>query len=292
MNSGQQTQWKDDLLREILRAISAHDSLKDSLIFKGARVLNLHLHSQRQSLDIDANLRVKFQHEMPDRREQSSWFETQLAMAIRNHFENQELVRYEVESIKVSQSPPVVPHPRGWDGLVAKIRVTDQKLRGVRSLPTVELEIAAPEELGPNAVCELPLDGIIIHAYALHRIAGEKLRTFLTSLPAYRNKIHSPMCEVRAKDLHDLARILEARPVGDTKFWMMAAHEFRLACESRYVDCNGPETFYQDWATTRAIYESEATLGAVSWLDAEQAINTILGIFSRNSVFPLSFPLI
>jgi len=291
MNPSQQNQWKDDLLREILRAISAHDPLADSLVFKGARILNLHLCSQRQSLDIDANLRVEFQREMQNRLQLSNWFETQLSMAIRNHFESQELVRYELESIKVSHNPPVFPHPRGWDGLVAKMRVTDQKLRGVRTLPTVELEIAAPEVLGSNALCELPLEGVKVHAYTLHRIAGEKLRAYLTSLPAYRSKIHSSTREVRAKDLHDLARILEARPIEDATFWLMAAHEFRLACESRYVDCDGPETFHQDWAATRAIYESEATLAEVSWFDAEQALDKILGLFSRNSVFPLSFPL-
>lgn len=291
MDSARQTEWKDELLGEILKAVSAHPPLRPALIFKGARILNLHLGSQRQSLDIDANLRVEFQREIPDRRMQSDWFEKQLAMTIRNHFEDQNPVRYELESVKVVQNPPVTPHPRGWDGLVAKIRVTDQKLRGVRAFPTVELEIAAPEELGPDAVCELPLDGLTVQAYALHRIAGEKMRAFLTSLPAYRSKIRSSQREVRAKDLHDLARILEARPIDDEEFWKSAVHEFQLACQSRFVDCEGPETFHQEWDTTKAIYESEAKLSAVPWSEVEKAIKCILGFFDQQGVFPLSFPL-
>jgi len=291
MDSARQTEWKDELLGEILKAVSAHPPLKPALVFKGARILNLHLGSQRQSLDIDANLPFEFQREIPDRRMQADWFEKELSVAIRNHFEEQEPVRYELEAVKVILNPPTTPHPRGWDGLVAKIRVTDQKLRGVRALPTVELEIAAPEELGPDAVCELPMDGRPIQAYALHRIAGEKMRAFLTSLPAYRSKIHSAQREVRAKDLHDLARILEARPIDDEAFWKRAIHEFQLACKSRFVDCNGPETFRQEWDTTRAIYESEANLTAVSWADVERTVKSILGFFDQNGAFPLSFPL-
>lgn len=291
MDSARQTEWKDELLGEILKAVSAHPPLRPALIFKGARILNLHLGSQRQSLDIDANLRVEFQREIPDRKMQSDWFETQLTVAVRNHFEEQDPVRYELESVKVVQNPPTIPHPRGWDGLVARIKVTDQKLRGVRALPTVELEIAAPEELGADAVCEVPLDDLTVQAYALHRIAGEKMRAFLTSLPAYRSKISSSQREVRAKDLHDLARILEARPIDDEEFWLRAAHEFQLACKSRFVDCEVPETFRQEWDTTRAIYESEAKLVAVPWADVEKALTEILGLFSRYSVFPLSYPL-
>jgi hypothetical protein len=291
MNPTQQTQWKDAVLGEILRAVSAHGPLRESLVFKGARILNLHLHTQRQSLDIDANLRVEFQQEMPDHQAQVEWFEGQLSIAIRNHYEDQDPVRYELESVKVVKNPSGLPHPRGWDGLIASIRVNDQKMRGVRSLPTVELEIASPEKLGPDAVCNLPLDGTNIPGYALHRIAGEKLRAFLTSLPAYRGKINSSMREVRAKDLHDLTRILDARPITDEKFWENVSQEFQLACESRYVDCAGPETFREEWGKTQAVYEAEANLTAVPWVDAEQTLNKILEYFSGSSVFPLSYPL-
>jgi len=291
MDQARQTEWKDEILGEILRAVSMHAPLRPVLIFKGARILNLHLGNQRQSLDIDANLCFEFQREVPDPQKQTAWFEKQLTVAFRNHFEAQEPVRYELDSVRVVRNPPVTPHPRGWDGLVAKIKVTDQKHLGVRSLPTVDLEIAAPETLGENAVCQLPMDDLTIQAYALHRIAGEKMRAFLTSLPAYRSKINSPQREVRAKDLHDLARILETKPIKNKEFWKSAAHEFRLACQSRYVDCEGPETFRQNWSRTKAIYESEAQLSAVTWQDADDALSAILALFQQLNVFPLSFPM-
>ena len=123
MDKARQTEWKDELLGEILRAVSTHDPLKPVLIFKGARILNLHLGNQRQSLDIDANLRFEFQREIPDPQDQTVWFEQHLTTAIRNYFEDQEPVRYEVESVKVVRKPLLTPHPMGWDGLVAKIKV-------------------------------------------------------------------------------------------------------------------------------------------------------------------------
>lgn len=291
MNEERRKQRMDEVLTGILRAISTHGPLRDALVFKGTRILNLHLGTLRRSLDIDTNLRVEFQREIPDLASQIAWFEDHLARAIRNHFEDQEPVRYLLDSVRVEKNPECGPHPCGWDGWLAKIRVTDQKERGVRSLPTLELDIAAPENLGPDAVCELSLGGITVNAYALHRIAGEKLRAFLSSLSAYRRKINSPPRAVRAKDLHDLARILEARPIDDAEFWSKAAHEFKLACESRLVDCQVSATFREEWGTTQAAYESDPNLTSVPWADAERALYKILDFLSRHSVFPLRFPL-
>lgn len=291
MNEERRKQWMDEVLAEILCAISAYGPLRQALVFKGARILNLHLGTPRRSLDIDSNLRVEYQREMPDLAEQTAWFEDHLKRAIHNHFENQEPVRYQLDAVQVEKNPEAEPHPRGWDGWLATIRITDQRVRSVRSLPALKLDIAAPEDLGPDAVCELPMGEITVNAYALHRIAGEKLRAYLSSLPAYRRKISSRQRPVRAKDLHDLARILEARPIANEEFWLKAAHEFKLACESRLVDCEGPATFHANWDATRAAYESDPALTSIPWADAEQALSTILDFFSRHPVFPLRFPL-
>jgi hypothetical protein len=279
MNPAQQNSWQDAILTEILRAISNHELLKQALVFKGARILSLHLGSGRKSLDIDANLQMEFQAQKPDREQQAAWFETQLTTALHNHFEAQEPVRYELISVKIEKRPAQEKHPRGWDGFVAKFKIADQRLRDTKGLPTIELDLAAPETLGPDAVCELLLDGISIQAYSLHRIAGEKLRAFLESLPAYRTKMGRNHRTVRAKDLHDLALILAAKPITDTSFWLNAAHEFQLASESRLVDCSGPETFYENWELTQAAYKTDLTLSAVSWMEAEEAIGEVLEFF-------------
>lgn len=291
MNPAQQTQWKDAILTEILRAISRHELLKNALVFKGARILSLHLGSGRKSLDIDANLPMEFQREEPDHDQQAQWFQTHLSTALRHHFEGQEPVRYEVLSIQIEKRPAQERHPRGWDGLLAKFSIADQRHRATRGLPVLELDLAAPEPVGPDAVCELLLGDIGIRAYALHRIAGEKLRAFLESLPAYRTKMGRNPRAVRAKDLHDLALILAAKPITDTAFWQSAAHEFQLACESRLVDCHGPETFYENGAMTKAIYESDPTLSAVSWDEADNALAEILDFFGDLTIYPFSHPL-
>jgi hypothetical protein len=291
MNPSQHNQWKDAILAEILRAISNHAPLKNALVFKGARILSLHLGSGRQSLDIDANLQMEFQRQKPDRDQQAEWFEAQLTNALRNHFEDQEPVRYEIISVQIVKRPAQDRHPRGWDGFLAKFSIADQKHRATRGLPTLELDLAAPETLGPDAVCELLLNGTTIQAYALHRIAGEKLRAFLSSLPAYRKKIGQSPRDVRAKDLHDLALILAAKPITDAAFWQSAAHEFQLACASRLVDCQGPATFYENWAMTQAAYESDPTLSFVPWESASNALASIMGISSTQSIFPFTHPL-
>ena len=289
MSPDQQRDWKDSVLREILQAVAHHEGLRNAIIFKGARILNLHLGADRQSLDIDSNLDADFHESMSGPEEEAAWFQARLQTALTRHFEDQDPVRFTLESLTVNKKPKA-GHPRGWDMLVAEIRLTDGRFRGVRTLPTLELEIAAPEPLGPQAICELAVDGANIQAYALHRIAGEKLRAFLTSLPAYRRKMAGGERAVRVKDLHDLARILSARPIAGTAFWAMAAGEFRLACESRRVDCESPATFKENWDTTRQSYESDPTLTKVPWDEAAHALDAVLAFLADHEVFPLHFP--
>jgi hypothetical protein len=57
---------------------------------------------------------MEFQRQKPDRDQQSDWFETQLTIALLNHFENQEPVRYELISVKIEKRPAQDIHPRGW----------------------------------------------------------------------------------------------------------------------------------------------------------------------------------
>jgi hypothetical protein len=126
--------------------------------------------------------------------------------------------------------------------------------------------------------------------YALHRIAGEKLRAYLTSLPAYRRKMQGGEREFRVKDLHDIARILRARPVSDANFWTEAGYEFKLACQSRLVDCRGLESFMENWSQARERYETDKSLVNVSFDEAEHALKTVVGLIEKQGIFPLEFP--
>lgn len=77
-----------------------------------------------------------------------------------------------------------------------------------------------------------------MHAYTLVRIAGEKLRAFLSSLPAYRAKVKKPGEAVRAKDLYDISRIRRVHGLEQIEFWRRAGEEFHVACRYRYIDCH------------------------------------------------------
>ena len=137
----------------------------------------------------------------------------------------------------------------------------------------------------------LSSDGHTMRVYTLERIAGEKLRAFLTSLPAYRRKIQSSVRAVRVKDLHDEARILRRSPIDNEDFWKKAAAEFILACKSRYVDCSGLETFQESWDVTAKAYKNDATLESVPFPEVEDALLKIVMLFERFGGFPLRFPM-
>jgi hypothetical protein len=97
---------------------------------------------------------------------------------------------------------------------------------------------------------------------------------------------------VRVKDLYDLARILRVRPITNRDFWLKASEDFRLACESRYIDCDGLVTFHQVWPATRQAFEDDPTLPKdVPFAEAESALGQIVGLMVKEKMLPLSIPL-
>ena len=289
MNRESRYQWINEILNEVFLAVIASETLRNALVFKGARILNLYLGDSRQSLDIDSNLTPELVASTPDRGAQASFLEGELSPALRRHFERQNPVKFKLGTVKVVRQPPK-GHSRGWDAFLLRIEIQDNRQVGVRSLPAAEIDVAAPETLGPGAVQILNVQGIPARVYALHRIAGEKLRAYLTSLPAYRRKMQGGERALRVKDLHDLAQILRARSAADAEFWTTAGDEFQLACQSRLVDCRGLESFMENWPLARKRYETDKSLEKVTFNDAEQALKIVMSLFEAQRVFPLEFP--
>ena len=286
MNPEQQQHWKNEVLEEILLAVAASPELSRLLVFKGARILNLHLGSYRQSLDIDANLRVGVKPSGETASDLAARLERALGTALRTRFDQPEIVRFSLESLTVRPKPRQ-GHPRGWDGFEALMRVRDGRHAGTRSLPTLEMDIAAPETLGPTALSLVRFKGVDVPACSLERIAGEKLRAFLTSLPEYRAKVSTAPRAVRAKDLHDLARIFREHGTDDRRFWSAVAGEFKLACRDRLVDCAGPATFRQNHERTRVVYQEDRSLQSIPWEEADASLTRILSLLETMGVFPV-----
>src|ERR1039457_3167696 len=180
MNRESRDHWINEILNEVFLAVIAWEPLRNALIFKGARILNLHLGDSRQSLDIDSNIAPELVASTPNLGAQASFLEEQISPALRRHFERQNPVKYKLGRVNVVGKPPK-GHLRGWNAFLLRIEVQDNSLAGVRGLPMLEIDVAAPETLN--------VQGIPARVYALHRIAGEKLRAYLTSLPAYRRKM-------------------------------------------------------------------------------------------------------
>lgn len=291
MNPTQREQWQFDAINNILLALAKSRELRESLVFKGALVLNRRLGTPRMSRDIDANLDVNYARLHPDRAEQQAFLEEHVRKSVVRHFESQDPVRYELEKLRIDLSPPEL-HPLEWNAFLIKVSLVDHKHSGIKGLPSVTIDVAAPERLSEQSTADLDIDGVTIRAYTLERIAGEKARAFLSTLPAHRAKVKKPGEAVRVKDLYDLTRIIRARPISKTRFWTIAGQEFRLACESRYVDCSGLGSLMEDWAETRAYYEASRVIpDDFTFEEVEATIIAIAGFWQETGLFPLAFPL-
>jgi hypothetical protein len=188
--------WKNDAFNEVFTAIAASAALRKILIFKGARVLNQRLNFERMSLDLDTNLSAGFALEMPALKSQAEFLHREMALALDRHFQRQYVVRYTVDYIRIT---PKKTHPLGWDSHEIKIKLRDAKYANVLGLPSLTIDVSAPETLSEYAIASLPIADHHVHACTLERIAGEKLRAFLSTLPAYRTKVKKPGEAVRVK---------------------------------------------------------------------------------------------
>ena len=289
MNQKEGEHWKSQVLDEIFIALAASKQLDEALVFKGARVLNVRLGIGRQSLDLDSNLTAPFVQKYPDRDAQRGFLKQEMTRAVRRHFERQEPVRYELIALKVKTYPPN-SHPMGWDAFKVRINVNDLS-KHVRSLPALEIDVAAPEELLDTSVETIEVGGYRVQAYTLERIAGEKLRAFLSSLPAYRAKVKKPGDAVRARDLYDVSRIRSVHGLEQVEFWRLAGKEFRVACQSRYIDCQGLTTFQEQWIVTRKTYEEATIPKDISFEEAETTLVAVVDFLEMQGIVPFTFPL-
>ena len=292
MNPEDAENWKEEALIEVFRSLSAHPRIQSMLVFKGARVLQERLQELgRRSLDIDCNLLLDFVQSTPEHSAQRLILENEMSKAVSRYFENQTPIRFSLKRVRVRPQPPD-GHPLGWDGYDVKFSIIDHSRTQVRGLPSLTLDIAAPETLSTSSVAPLIVGGATILAYTLERIAGEKLRAFLSSLPHYRAKIARPGVAVRVKDLHDLARIARARPLSDQQFWREVGNEFERACRSRYIDCAGLRSFEQALDTTQSSYENDPTLpNAILFHEAWNNIRELVGFLEAERIIPFEFPL-
>jgi hypothetical protein len=289
MNPAQAEKWKDQVLDEIFEAFAESAELQHALIFKGARVLGRLLNTTRQSFDLDSNLSQQFTQAHPDKEGQRTFLENAMRAALQSHFENQNPVRYELERLSVRRRP-ATDHPQGWDAFEIRINVNDLT-KVVRGFPALEIDVASPENLNAESVTTLQFGRHRICIYTLQRIGGEKLRAFLSSLPAYRKKLKKPGDAVRVKDLYDLAIIRRHHDLNDYAFWLAVGQEFRRACQSRFVDCAGMSTFQENWDLTRQSYSAATIPKDVPFQEAETTLTEIMEFLEKHRFLPFAFPM-
>lgn len=290
MNPSEEKRWRDERLDSILIAIAQDGELSAAFIFKGARILNIYLpETGRQSLDIDSNLSIEFQQLHPDRNQRAASLRDRIEKTLSVWFRRQDVVRFSLNYVKVEQKPGR-GHPLGCNGLTVVISIKDLANPGEPTFPRLTMDIAAPELLTKNSTVTLEKFGGRISMYSLERIAGEKLRAYLMSLPTYVQKHDRPRDAVRVKDLFDIARILRARPLPqNVEFWTVAASEFEICCQARYVDCNGLDSFRENLDQAQFQYQNERVIPSdqIGFTEAWQATVTIIKYFQTVLEFPL-----
>lgn len=291
MNPSQQEDWKFEVISQILLALAKDERLKSALIFKGALILNEYLPTNRKSLDIDSNMANEFLALYPTSDARASFLKEQSERAISSYFEAQNPVRYELQKLNIDASPGRY-HPHNWDGFLITISLKDHKYEGIRGLPNLTIDIAAPEDLSAQSIAEIEYSGISIRAYSLERVTGEKARAYLSTLRTYCAKMGRARDTVRVKDLYDLAQILRKRPISNTEFWNTSGNEFRIACKSRFVDCLGISSFMEGWEETRAAYEKSPVIPkAIIFEEAANSITEISNFWQRNGIIPFAYPI-
>jgi Nucleotidyl transferase AbiEii toxin, Type IV TA system len=292
MDPQSQGAWKQEALETVFAALAHNRTLVSRLIFKGARVLNRRLNdASRQSLDLDAGLRAEFLEQYPDPAERVRVLQQEIEASVSGFLASKDSTLYTLESVTVEQKPTQGNHPFGWNGMTARLRLRDVRLAQTVGLPTIELDFSAPESFGPHAIAPLNIDGVDVDAESIGRIAAEKLRAFLQSLPAWRTKTGSQTRAVRVRDVFDLRRIVTVKSLSDSEFWDEVGAEFGVACESRSVDCAGLTTFAEQLDVTRATFENDATVPK-TWPFDElwQNLTRIVEHLERSGVVPFSFP--
>jgi len=242
-------------------AIALDEPLRAVLVFKGARALGQLLPSlPRESLDLDASLSGPLGAGLEPPQATAAQLQQMLERAIRRQVEALDPRIYQLDRVVVQPSP-LGGHPFGRQGYAVTIALRDLRRPGLLGTPNIRLDISALEDLGTDALEELRRGEGTVRVYSVTRQAAEKLRALLESLPRHRAKIGATSIKpVRVKDIADICRIVDLQPLTDLLFWEGVASEFRRACRSRFVDCEGWETFEQDVPVTRRSYLDDATL--------------------------------
>lgn len=300
MGPEERDRWTNEVLDEVFEALAASKRVREMVVFRGARVLALRLPGMgRQSLDIDCSLLESTVREAASLRDLGTALRGSIEDAIRAHFSTQRIVRFEFESIRVRGNPPKGNHPAGLDGFKISLHVGDRTRPDVRGFPGLKIDVAAPETLGPKSVTELKIKNHSVWAYREERLVGEKLRAYLQRLPEFRSKSSdekSPRRSVRAiriKDIFDIASVERVFPF-ETKplFWGQAIEEFRIACESRGVDCSGLVTFEQRLSHAREQYEADEGLQSlIPFTKAWPVIVKVARRMESEGIVPFQFEL-
>jgi hypothetical protein len=292
MDPRQTDRWKSEVLDQVFVALAASEAITSALVFKGARILVKRLESTyRQSTDIDSNLLEEFVEQNKQRQSQADYLEKHAAAAIKRYFESQEPVRYELTQVRAILKPPS-EHPQGWNAILLRVTVKDLTKPLVLGLPALTIDVAAPEELLDTSVAPLLVGENEVKAYTLERLTGEKLRAFLSSLPAYREKLNRPGDAIRVKDIYDLAVVGKKHPLEQTEFWQQVGEEFKVACRSRFIDCQGIETFEAVLERTRTLYDLDPTLPKdVPFDEAWIFLREVVNFLQTKQVLPFNFPI-
>jgi len=131
-----------------------------------------------------------------------------------------------------------------------------------------------------------------VKSYSGVEIVAEKLRAFLQSLPPHRGKIGGGGRLPRARDIWDIAALVDK--LGDQLDIESVAHTFKRKCASRFVDCSSVDDYAPEPDSVeifRQVYEADDELASIPFEDAWRVMTGLVRRIEREYGLPGVFPL-
>ncbi len=281
-----QAAWQDEALDFVLVAVGKSEALRESLVFRGARILYYHLDGPRRaSLDLDAVLSV------PATEIDRVALEDEFLLALHNAAESMEPVIYSPERVRITPSPRL-GNVRGWDGFAVAITLRDLRRAGALGIPNLMMDLAAPEQFGEGAVESRQVGDGRVLVCTNHALIAGKLRAFLEYTTPHRAKLDLPPRPLRIKDLVDLARIWDVYRDEPDAFWRRVSDHFAVACGCRLVDCAGWSTFTPLTEEVHEAYRAEpiAVMSGYAFAEAWQRLELLVNRVAGLGPFPIESP--
>ncbi len=209
-------------------AIVSDDYLMEQLVLKGGNAINLvYKISGRASMDLDFSMPGDFEEEQMDS------IQSKLERLLRDTFQQEELVVFDIKLIKKPDNIKQPDMMRFWGGYQINFKVVPQSVYdsysdNIESLRKYSTVIGPKDRrvftiaISKFEYCDdkvaKDIDGYTVYVYTTEMIAIEKIRAICQQQPEYREIVQRHTPNPRARDFFDIYTITQSYPMDFNSF--------------------------------------------------------------------------